>query len=59
MIVKDLVDLHYDMPFVIDGQEYNQHDISREVQLLVVDKIDVRMDKDLVYKAFIDILKEV
>jgi hypothetical protein len=47
------------MPFVIDGQEYSPHDIPRETQLLVVDKIDVRMDKDLVYKAFIDILKEV
>jgi len=56
MIVKDLVDLRYDTPFVIKGIEYGPKDIPRPVQLMVVDKVDVRMDKDGIYKSFIEVL---
>lgn len=58
MIVKDLIELRYDMPFVIDGVEYEEvFGIPKDIQLSLVDKIDVRQDEDGVYKAFIDIRK--
>ena len=44
------------MPFVIKGIEYGPKDIPRPVQLMVVDKVDVRMDKDGIYKSFIEVL---
>lgn len=58
MIVKDLIELRYDMPFVIDGVEYEEPlGMPKDIQLSLVSKIDVRMDDDGVYKAFIDIQK--
>jgi len=58
MIVKDLIDLRYDIPFVVDGVEYKEPlDIPKDIQLSLINKIDVRMDDDGVYKAFIDIQK--
>ena len=58
MIVKDLIELRYDMPFVVDGVEYEEPIvIPKDIQLSLVSKIDVRMDDDGIYKAFIDIQK--
>lgn len=58
MIVKDLIELRYDMPFVIKGVEYTEvFGIPKDIQLSLVAKIDVRQDTDGVYKAFIDICK--
>ena len=59
MIVKDLIELRYDMPFVIDGVEYDEpFGIPKDIQLSLVEKIDVRQDsKDGFYKAYIDIYK--
>lgn len=59
MIVKDLIDLRYNMPFIIDGVEYDDIlGMPRDIQLSLIDKIDVRQDpKDGIYKAFIDIYK--
>ena len=46
------------MPFVIDGVEYEEPlGMPKDIQLSLVNKIDVRMDDDGVYKAFIDIQK--
>lgn len=59
MIVKDLIELRYDMPFVIDGVEYEEPlGMPKDIQLSLVNKIDVHQDTDGVYKAFIDIQKE-
>ena len=58
MIVKDLIELRYDMPFVVDGVEYEEPiAIPKYIQLSLVSKIDVRLDDYGVYKAFIDIQK--
>ena len=59
MIVKDLIELRYDMPFVIDGVEYDElFGIPKDIQLSLVEKIDVRQDpNDGFYKAYIDIYK--
>lgn len=60
MIVKDLIELRYDMPFVIEGVEYDEvFGIPKHILLSLVEKIDVRQDTDGIYKAFIDIHKEV
>lgn len=57
MIVQDLVDLHYSMPFVIGGTEYKDYDdIPRYILLSPVDRLDVREDKeDHTYKAYIEL----
>lgn len=59
MIVKDLLDLHYNIPFVIDGISYDDIlGMPKMVQDSIIDKIDVRQDPtDGFYKAFIDIYK--
>ena len=58
MIVKDLIELRYDMPFVIEGVEYDEvFGIPKHIQLSLVEKIDVHQDTDGIYKAFIDIYK--
>lgn len=58
MIVKDLIELRYDMPFVIEGVEYTElFGMPKNIQLSLVSKIDVHQDKDGIYKAFIDIYK--
>lgn len=56
MIVKDLVDLNYDIPFVINGIEYKdpKNDIPWTTLLRLVNNFDARED-DGVYKVFIDI----
>lgn len=56
MIVKDLVDLNYDIPFVINGVEYKdlKNDIPWTMLLCPVENFDARED-DGVYKAFISL----
>lgn len=56
MTVKDLVDLQYDIPFVINGVEYKdpKNDIPWTMLLCPVIDFDARED-DGVYKVFISI----
>ncbi len=56
MTVKDLVDLQYDIPFVINGIEYKdpKNDIPWTMLLCPVIDFDARED-DGVYKVFISI----
>ena len=56
MIVKDLVDLNYDIPFVINGVEYKdpKNDIPWTMLLCLVNNFDARED-DGVYKVFISL----
>ncbi|MBP5596203.1 MAG: hypothetical protein J6Y02_12530 [Pseudobutyrivibrio sp.] len=56
MTVKDLIDLQYDIPFVINGIEYKdpKNDIPWTMLLCPVIDFDARED-DGVYKVFISI----
>lgn len=56
MTVKDLIDLQYDIPFVINGVEYKdpKNDIPWTMLLCPINNFDAREDNGI-YKAFIDI----
>ena len=59
MVVKDLIDLQYDIPFIIDGVEYKdpKNDIPWTMLLCPVNNFDAREDTDGIYKAYIEIMQ--
>jgi len=59
VIVRDLVDLRYSIPFVIGGTEYKDHkEIPRDILMKPIDRLDVRQDPDdRLYKAYIELFE--
>ena len=58
MIVRDLVLLDYNLPFVIDGVEYeDNHNIPQDILLSVVDGFELKDSKEHrgLYKLYLQI----
>ena len=59
MIVRDLVLLDYNLPFIIDGIEYeDNHNIPNDILLSVVDEFELKDSPEHkgLYKLYLKIL---
>ena len=61
MIVRDLVDLDYNLPFVIDGVEYQDNkSIPRDILLTPIDRFDLKDSTENrgSYKVYLSLIRK-